>query len=181
MGKQSQGILPTNFQQNLDDDENFEAEDMKKDFLLEEKHTSPVKSEVIQETHCLQNRNHESQYWQGNDDHQALHFDEMHEENTSTCDLEKSNYFEDEPETFAQVSDSDKICPYCKKEFKKMSSLKQHLPVHTKEKNFECNICNASYTRSSSLYAHMRQKHMSMGTQDFSDVLETSIGHIGFD
>lgn len=73
---------------------------------------------------------------------------------------------------FENGTESTKICPYCQKEFKKMSSLKQHLPVHTKEKNFECNICNASYTRSSSLYSHMRQKHQSMETQEFHELVD---------
>jgi len=75
-------------------------------------------------------------------------------------------------EVFESGLESTKICPYCHKEFKKLSSLKQHLPVHTKEKNFECNICNASYTRSSSLYSHMRQKHQNIVTHDFNDVTE---------
>jgi len=73
---------------------------------------------------------------------------------------------------FENGTESTKICPYCQKEFKKLSSLKQHLPVHTKEKNFECNICNASYTRSSSLYSHMRQKHQSMETQEFHELID---------
>jgi len=64
------------------------------------------------------------------------------------------------------------ICPYCQKEFKKMSSLNQHLPVHTKEKNFECNLCNASYTRSSSLYSHIRQKHQSMETPEYQEIIQ---------
>jgi len=78
----------------------------------------------------------------------------------------------DNLEQFENGTESTKVCPYCQKEFKKLSSLKQHLPVHTKEKNFECSICNASYTRSSSLYSHMRQKHQNMGTQEFNEVLD---------
>jgi len=81
-------------------------------------------------------------------------------------ELENSGQFENGTE-------GAKICPYCQKEFKKMSSLKQHLPVHTKEKNFECNLCAASYTRSSSLYSHVRQKHQqSMDTQQFQEFLD---------
>lgn len=55
--------------------------------------------------------------------------------------------------------ETSKNCPYCLKEFHNLSSLRQHLPVHTKEKNFACNYCDASYTRSSNLYAHVRLKH----------------------
>jgi uncharacterized Zn-finger protein len=52
-----------------------------------------------------------------------------------------------------------KNCPYCLKEFHNSSSLRQHLPVHTKEKNYTCTYCEACYTRSSNLYAHVRLKH----------------------
>jgi len=76
----------------------------------------------------------------------------------------------EEEDHFENGVNSSKTCPYCQKQFKKLSSLNQHLPVHTKEKNFECNFCNASYTRSSSLYSHMRQKHSSEPYQYKPDV-----------
>jgi len=87
----------------------------------------------------------------------------------------EGEYYQEGAEHLGQYengTESTKVCPYCQKEFKKLSSLKQHLPVHTKEKNFECSICNASYTRSSSLYSHMRQKHQGMDTQELHELID---------
>jgi len=48
------------------------------------------------------------------------------------------------------------ICKFCGKEFTHMSDLSHHMPVHTKEKNFECEGCARRFTQSSSLYRHMK-------------------------
>jgi len=48
------------------------------------------------------------------------------------------------------------ICKFCGKEFTHMSDLSHHMPVHTKEKNFECKGCGRRFTQSSSLYRHMK-------------------------
>ena len=45
---------------------------------------------------------------------------------------------------------------FCGKEFTHMSDLSHHMPVHTKEKNFECKGCARRFTQSSSLYRHMK-------------------------
>jgi len=80
---------------------------------------------------------------------------------------EEGQYYEETMEHMGvpddRVGENIRNCPYCSKTFHKVSSLKQHLPVHTKEKNFVCSYCDASYTRSSNLYAHVRLKHGNCG------------------
>ena len=53
---------------------------------------------------------------------------------------------------------SDNVCVYCKKQFQCPARLKQHLPVHTKEKNYECHMCGKGFTQSSNLYRHVKSQ-----------------------
>jgi len=48
------------------------------------------------------------------------------------------------------------VCNYCNREFQSHSHLRQHLPVHTKEKKFECEMCGQKFTQSSSLNKHVK-------------------------
>jgi len=52
---------------------------------------------------------------------------------------------------------SDILCSYCHKDFLNMSALRQHMPVHTGEKKYQCGQCDRKFTQSSSLYKHMRK------------------------
>ena len=38
------------------------------------------------------------------------------------------------------------ICPVCDKIFDKPSQLKRHTMIHTREKNYHCEVCNKSFT-----------------------------------
>eukprot|EP00090_Calanus_glacialis_P046992 TRINITY_DN9513_c0_g1_i1.p1 TRINITY_DN9513_c0_g1~~TRINITY_DN9513_c0_g1_i1.p1 ORF type:complete len:275 (-),score=71.42 TRINITY_DN9513_c0_g1_i1:57-881(-) len=53
------------------------------------------------------------------------------------------------------------VCNYCGKEYRHMSALKTHLPVHTGEKRFECKGCGRRFTQISSLNKHMKIKNCS--------------------
>jgi len=54
------------------------------------------------------------------------------------------------------VMDAGVTCSYCHKTFVSNAHLRQHLPVHTKEKNFVCQFCNKGFTQSSNLYRHQK-------------------------
>ncbi|XP_075210607.1 uncharacterized protein LOC142317960 [Lycorma delicatula] len=47
------------------------------------------------------------------------------------------------------------ICNFCQKSFNHKTSLKIHLNIHTKEKNYICNICQKSFNRKTSLKRHL--------------------------
>jgi len=51
------------------------------------------------------------------------------------------------------------VCNYCGKEYRHLSALKTHLPVHTKEKRFECKGCGRRFTQISSLNKHIKTKN----------------------
>ncbi len=48
-------------------------------------------------------------------------------------------------------------CSYCTRVFTNYSALRQHLPVHTGEKNYECVHCGRKFTQSSSLNKHLKR------------------------
>ena len=50
------------------------------------------------------------------------------------------------------------VCLICKKVFNNPSRLRQHLPVHTKEKKYECHMCGNRFTQSSNLYRHVKSQ-----------------------
>lgn len=50
-------------------------------------------------------------------------------------------------------------CPYCEKIFGQNVILVRHIRRHTGEKPFKCSICQASFTRKSSLVSHRLSKH----------------------
>lgn len=62
---------------------------------------------------------------------------------------------QDDREFWAHQNSST-VCPFCHKDFQHLSTLKQHLPVHTGEKKYECDSCNKRFTQSSSLYKHIK-------------------------
>ena len=53
------------------------------------------------------------------------------------------------------------VCTYCFKTFPFPSQLKTHLVSHTKERQFHCDYCNASYHHRSHLNRHIRTSHKS--------------------
>ncbi|KAJ2953048.1 hypothetical protein O0L34_g7439 [Tuta absoluta] len=74
-----------------------------------------------------------------------------------------------------KVMDRDRVvlkytCPLCPKSFHK-ASLRRHLRQHTSERPFVCTVCDANFTRQSSLDNHMRSKHES-GSLKMPRILE---------
>ena len=45
-------------------------------------------------------------------------------------------------------------CTECEKSFRSPADLRMHQVVHTKSKEFSCDICNAMFTQKSSLKDH---------------------------
>ena len=52
-----------------------------------------------------------------------------------------------------------KACPVCQKTFSRADSLTCHMRVHTGERPYHCDQCNATYKVSSHLRDHIRSKH----------------------
>ena len=50
-------------------------------------------------------------------------------------------------------------CKLCGKEFKQQYISKRHLPVHTGERNFNCDKCDKSFKQFSTLSQHEVSKH----------------------
>ena len=50
-------------------------------------------------------------------------------------------------------------CEVCLKNFQKISLLKRHFVVHSRQKPFACQICFVKFTRMDNLKAHMTIKH----------------------
>ena len=48
-------------------------------------------------------------------------------------------------------------CSYCDKGFVSSRELQRHIPSHTKEKPFVCDICGASFASHTGHRAHMRK------------------------
>lgn len=54
---------------------------------------------------------------------------------------------------------ANKTCPLCQKTFTRADSLTCHMRVHTGDRPFHCEQCDASYKVSSHLRDHVRSKH----------------------
>lgn len=81
---------------------------------------------------------------------------------TITCRFKNCNQvFEDRREFMRHATthpDSEKkkcICSYCGKGMSSMSSLRQHINMHTGEKPYKCEQCEKCFGKSSSLYRHL--------------------------
>ena len=51
-------------------------------------------------------------------------------------------------------------CEYCGKLFIHLSKLKRHLPQHTDERAFKCDICEKSFKRKDTMQEHRMVVHM---------------------
>ncbi|KAG7171910.1 Zinc finger and BTB domain-containing protein 3-like [Homarus americanus] len=53
-----------------------------------------------------------------------------------------------------------KACCFCGKTFCDNYTLRRHMVTHlSRERQFECPMCNAAYSRKDHLMAHIRRKH----------------------
>ena len=50
-------------------------------------------------------------------------------------------------------------CGICSKRFRDNYKLKRHMVVHTKEKNYVCQLCHKSYGQPDDLKRHIKDKH----------------------
>ncbi|CAL4090979.1 unnamed protein product, partial [Meganyctiphanes norvegica] len=55
---------------------------------------------------------------------------------------------------------SSHICEYCRKDFRRLSKLKRHTVVHTREKPFECTLCDKKFSQVSNRERHMLDGHL---------------------
>ena len=70
-------------------------------------------------------------------------------------------------------------CPYCKRGFQTLGSMKQHTHVHNSLKRFSCNICGSGYVNKSSLIRHLNNsKCQQNGKNSSNENTITSIGRI---
>lgn len=56
-------------------------------------------------------------------------------------------------------SSSAHICSFCQKTFEYPSALKRHLVKHTKERNFECHLCQRKFGSNNHVMRHYRLVH----------------------
>ena len=56
----------------------------------------------------------------------------------------------------------DHKCSYCDKEFYDKAVLQRHIRIHTGEKPYKCKICNAAFSQSQLLPAHIKKVHGDM-------------------
>ena len=50
-------------------------------------------------------------------------------------------------------------CDVCEKRFTQSGNLKRHMVIHTNERPYECHVCEKRYRQSSGLKYHMRTQH----------------------
>ena len=55
-------------------------------------------------------------------------------------------------------------CKFCKKVFANITHLKRHLPSHTGEKPFHCELCGLKFSRKDNLLIHKRTRCMVLRT-----------------
>ena len=58
---------------------------------------------------------------------------------------------------FLQVS--EKICPYCGKQFQSPFATRRHILIHTNEKPYKCEICGTGFVQKVHLKSHLERKH----------------------
>lgn len=51
------------------------------------------------------------------------------------------------------------LVPDCRKEFKKVANMRDHIRVHTDEKPFGCEVCGAHFSQRSNLNKHLLRVH----------------------
>ena len=64
-----------------------------------------------------------------------------------------------EPLTFIRNGARVYKCPFCPKEMKNRSHIKEHIRVHTGERPFVCEICSYAFIQRNILKTHMRRVH----------------------
>uniref|UniRef100_A0A0P4VY39 C2H2-type domain-containing protein n=2 Tax=Scylla TaxID=6760 RepID=A0A0P4VY39_SCYOL len=70
-----------------------------------------------------------------------------------------------------------KACCFCGKTFCDNYTLRRHMVTHlTRERQFECPMCSAAYSRKDHLMAHIRRKHP---IADEVDKIDISTGQAG--
>jgi len=63
-------------------------------------------------------------------------------------------------------------CKFCKKVFANITHLKRHLPSHTGEKRFHCDLCGLKFSRKDNLLIHKRTRCIVLRTAlDGSDIV----------
>lgn len=59
----------------------------------------------------------------------------------------------------AQQNGNKYKCPHCDASFNRSYTLQQHLPIHSAEPQFKCDLCGAKFRQKPSLYNHMKRFH----------------------
>ncbi|XP_001991617.2 zinc finger protein 510 [Drosophila grimshawi] len=145
-----EGIEDVPSEMGTTDDDLIEECDEDADYMIEEC------------SECSDNRNHSTEEYFDHDD-------DLIEEDSDSGDYQKNSTLEQPlktrpdasptPPIDAKQSKSKNCCSYCGQKFARRQWLEEHQRIHTGERPFQCELCNARFAQRSNWRTHMLTTH----------------------